>query len=300
MGPRPGWRLGLVLLGLTAGACGSTAPAHQPSLTDEVLAFVQRSQADHGGSYRRPDGAAAQRIASAVLSLGDGREEQARGQLAQVRYRERPLRSDPAVRLVIPATEPDPRGWGLYAVRRGGLAVAVEVPHPRADRQTETLGAQLAERLQAGYFLVAGARRDRDGGAADVAHESDSVFTAVHARIAERGLPAVQVHGFDPSSSPGNDVVVSPGSTPLSDLARRTADAVEAAGFVTCRVWRQACGPLEGRTNAQSEASLQAGVPFVHVEIVRAVRQDEARRADLLTALVTAARTAGAPPADGS
>lgn len=285
---------GLVLALLSGGlvACSGARPAGPPGVEQAVLAFVATSQADGGGDYRAPQEEPRRDLPQALLHLAAEREPEAAPLLARHGYRVEQARGS---RLVVPERVPDGRGWGLYAVRPGGAALAVEVPHPRADRLTEHLGAALAERTGAQHLLVAGARRDRDDGAADVAHEPDSLFAAVHAALAAEGLPAVQVHGFAASSSPGQDVVVSPGSAALTPLVQRLADAAEASGLRTCRAWQQDCGPLEGRTNVQSRASARAGAPFVHLEVTAAVREDAGRRAALVEALAAALL----PPAPG-
>ncbi len=272
---------------LAACSPGSAQPA---TLTEATLRYVDRAQGSDGGRYQQPGPRALEDLPRSVW-LTAQRGPSAEPLLERHGYTTRPAGESGRVRLLVPEDEPDERGWGLYAVRPGGRRVVVEVPHPRADLETERLGAQLAERLQAEYLLVAGARRDRSGGEADVAHREASVFAAVHASLAERGLPAVQLHGFAEESSPDNDVVVSPGGAALSPLVRRVATELDRGGFRTCRVWTRECGQLEGRTNVQSAASARA--PFAHVEVSRAVRDDRRER---LVAALAAAVDATVPP----
>ena len=263
-------------------------------MQDVVLSHVAAAIDGRGGDYRTPPRAARRDLTQAVLAVSDGRVDRATELLRRHDYR---LTESRGVTFVVPDRVPDGQGWGLYAVRPQGRPVVVEVPHPRADRFTEHLGAALAERLSASHLLVASARRDAGDGEADVAHRERSVFTAVHTALAERGLPAVQLHGFASSSSPGNDVVVSPGSAELTPLARRIARATERAGHRTCRAWREECGPLAGRRNAQGAASAEAGAAFVHVEVAAPVREDLERRRALVETLAAAVSDVVAMPA---
>ena len=281
-------RAATVLLGaVLLAACGVTDGDRPPGLERAVLDFVAASQQDGGGSYEAPGRRARQDVSDGVLALADGERDRARRLLERHGYRLAPA---DGVDLVVPEEVPDGRGWGLYAVRADGRAVAVEVPHPRADLRTEHLGAQLAEAVRAGHLLVAGARRDSDDRRADVAHQRDSLFALVHEQLAARRVPAVQVHGFASDSSPAHDVIVSPGTSELSPLARAVADRLDDAGLRTCRVWRSDCGPLEGRSNVQGAASEVAGTAFVHLEVSSRVRSDRDRTAVLVEAVADAVR----------
>lgn len=279
---------------LLAGALATACSSGPPGLEEEVLTFVVQSQESDGGRYEPPGRAAREDLVDAVLAVIDGRRDDARRLLERRDYRlaEAAGGSD----LVRPVQVPDERGWGLYAVRHRGRPVAVEVPHPRADLRTEHLGVALAERVEASLLLVAGARRDRDDGRADVAHQEDSLFAAVHEALTDRGLPAVQLHGYAQDSSPGNDVVVSAGPSEVGPLVRRAAERLEDAGLRTCRAWREDCGRLEGRTNVQGAASQAAGTPFLHLEVSRRVREDPDARAEVVAA-VGAAIVETVPPA---
>ena len=290
----PGLAAGL-LAGALLGACSGTDGAGALDLEEAVLDFVAASQAAGGGTYEAPgrlQGREWREISDGVLALGDGERALALRLLGRHGYR---LSEADGVDLVVPDEVPDGRGWGLYAVRAQGRDVAVEVPHPRADLRTEHMGAALAEAVAARHLLVAGARRDRDNGRADVAHEPDSLFSRVHEQLAARGVPAVQLHGYATSSAPDSDVIVSPGAAELSPLAREVADRLDDAGLRTCRVWSDACGPLQGRSNAQGAASKASGAPFVHLEVSGRVRQDRRRTEVVVEAVAAAVRAATLP-----
>lgn len=277
----------VLVAGAVLAACGTTEEDGPPGLEEAVLDFVAASQGEDGGDYEAPGRRERRDVSDGVLALADGERDRARRLLERHGYR---LSEADGVDLVVPAEVPDGRGWGLYAVRGQGRDVAVEVPHPRADVRTEHLGAALADAVAARHLLVAGARRDQDERRADVAHQERSLFALVHEQLAARGVPAVQVHGYAQDSSPDREVIVSPGAAELSPLVREIADRLDDAGLRTCRVWREDCGPLEGRTNVQGVASEAAGTPFVHLEVSSRVRKDRDRTALLVEAVADAVR----------
>lgn len=262
--------LGATVLVVTGTACSSSEPVRLDSrgLGAAVLAFVAAQQEDRS-AYERPSDSAARDLSRSVLALGTGDRDGAEELAAAHAYEVVELSSG---RLALaPQVLPDDRGWGLYVVDPTGADLAVEVPHPRADQDTERLGAELVEQVGARYLLVAGAfRRAADG--ADVAREPDAVFSLVHRALAEAGVPAVQLHGYAEDSLPTVDLIPSPGAADLSPLVRRIADAAEDEGFAVCRPWREDCGQLEGRRNVQGLASAGAGAVFVHLELTRDLR----------------------------
>ena len=262
--------------------CGAE-PVQLAGMTtaEAVQAFVEAQQGDGRRAYEQPPERAADRLASAVLALGGGRRQEAERLAGELSYRVVELADALAL---APERIPDDRGWGLYVVQPDGADLAVEVPHPRADLETETLGALLAERVGARYLLLAGAHRDAADEQADVAREAGSAFSVVHAALAGGRVPALQLHGFAAGSLPGVDVVVSPGASELSALARGVAEATELAGLQVCRAWQDSCGRLEGRSNAQGQASRDAGAAFVHLELTRDLRRAD-RRDEVLGAL---------------
>ena len=195
---------------------------------------------------------------------------------------------------VMAATEPgDERGWGMYI---GDYGVephqVIEVPHPNFDLDTELLGVQLHRLLPGSAVLIAGAHRKAANGLADVAHNANSLFNLVATALARRGLPQIQLHGFDDDSLPGTGVVVSGGSTRHTHLHEQIADRVEADGTVVCRAWQQSCGGLEGTTNVQGQAADSMGTVFAHIESDGTIRMDPQLR-DRLVAALAAAITAG-------
>jgi hypothetical protein len=197
-------------------------------------------------------------------------------------------------RFTMAATQPGAeRGWGLFIGDYGAQTrQVIEVPHPNFDLNTEILGVQLYRALPGSAVLIAGAHRRAANGTADVAHNANSLFNLVATELARKGLPQIQLHGFEDSSLPGADVVVSGGATPHTRLHEQMADHVEAGGMAVCRAWQQSCGNLEGTTNVQGQAADSMGTVFAHIESDGSIRMDAQRR-DRLVAALAAAVTAG-------
>ncbi|MEU1277135.1 hypothetical protein [Streptomyces sp. NPDC005805] len=243
---------------------------------------------DEDTGYRRPGREDRTAVAAGVGLLLDGRREQAAERLADVdmeirtvvdradgrRYAEVADRSESAR---------SPRGWGrVYVPLDSPARWSVQVPHPRADSGTEKLGVDVLRGAAGGVLVVAGAHREAGrGDASDVAHRRDTVFHAVCAELFRRGLPALQLHGFAPSSVPDHDMVASTGKGDAGRADGRVlADALRERDFTVCRAWVRDC-PLEGRSNVQGRAAAAAGTPFLHLELSRAARtrEDEGRAA---------------------
>ncbi|MGW4565228.1 hypothetical protein ACWEN3_23320 [Streptomyces sp. NPDC004561] len=268
-----------LLLQHTRSDAGRPAPEgdQRIDLARAVAGFTSRFSPGHG--YRQPAPADRQAIAEAVGLLLDGHRAQAQQRLAQEDFSLRTVvdavsgrhfaevadRTDDAV---------SPRGWGrLYLDLDHRPRWSVQVPHPVFDRGTEQLGVRVLRGSPGGVLIIAGAHRKAgEGNAADVAHRADSVFSAVCAELARRGMPGVQLHGFAASAAPGYDAITSTGTgtTGLGD-GRRLADALRAQGLSVCEAWARSC-PLEGTQNVQGHIADADHVPFLHVELSPVVR----------------------------
>ncbi|GGX61098.1 hypothetical protein [Streptomyces hiroshimensis] len=282
-------------------------PTGTVDLARHITDYTDGITAD--GSYRIPTERERRAVADGVRALLDGDCAAAARRLSAVGYAVRTLAdstggdSTGGARYaeIADATREGEarRGWGrVYVDLRGPARWQVQVPHPSADQRTEQLGIGLLRGAPGGVLVLAGAHRAADSGdgpdAADVAHRRDSVFAAVSDALADRRLPAVQVHGFADSSLPDHDVVVSPGKGEEGlPSARRLSAAYRAQGMRVCEVWERYCGRLEGRTNVEGEYAEQAGVPFLHVEHNRRVRDDDELVAKAVRALVEVAKTWG-------
>jgi hypothetical protein len=272
--------------GKTRQSTGDPVPAQEETLTAQIAAFTANLHA--GQPYRAPkateretgeqgfsallDGAASPELAELGFSVQDGVDEKTG----------RPY--------TLAMNEPDSeRAWGLYLIDRSAPAsLVVEVPHPASDLRTELFGLAYFRQAPGAVMLMAGAHRRADENRGDVAHEENSMFHVFAAALARRGLPQVQLHGFDDQSMPGKDFVLSPGATDAGAPAKRAADNLSAAGFVVCRAWTEPCKELEGTTNVQGKAAVAEGTMFLHVEMNRTVREDEQRRAVVVKALADA------------
>jgi hypothetical protein len=187
------------------------------------------------------------------------------------------------------ANGPGDRAWGILVLDRAApLRYAVQVPHPLADIDTESIGLDLFRRVPGSILMIAGAHRRAAGDRADVAHNEGSLYQVLSIGLADRGIPQVQVHGFADASLPGTDAVVSTGTRTANGLAERTASHLTGGRFVTCVAWAQRCGQLAATTNVQGRAATARGTVFVHVELNNGVRTDPARRLVAVRALAAA------------
>lgn len=259
----------------------------QADLSASISQFVQAQPQDSG--YRAPTQTERGTVADGVRRILDGRPEAAVDVLAQVGYSVR-RHSDSATKrsfFEVYDTTNEPRGWGRVLVDTGAkVQLAVEVPHPRADLDSELLGVELFRKVAGSVLVVAGAhRKAAPDKRADMAHTDDSVFEAVHEVLVARKLPVMQLHGFANSSAPDNDLVVSSGPNLHGPLADRVADRLESGGFTVCRPWVTRCPGLEATTNAQALWAAAHGGEFVHVEVSRDNRDSEEDRDRVVSAL---------------
>ncbi len=179
-----------------------------------------------------------------------------------------------------PGTE---RAWGAVVLDgTGPPRRVIEVPHPKADRLTAWLGLQLFHAAPGSALLLAGTHRDAGGGAADVAHRTDSMFHAFAGVLAEHAPVELQPHGYAAASLPGVDAVVSPGAGKPDTAHVALRDALVAKGF---RVRPEWTGKLDGATNMQGAAAAARGTPFLHLELAPAARADPAARAAVVDAV---------------
>jgi hypothetical protein len=258
-------------------------------LRHEVARFVSALRED--ARYRPPDPHERQVLGNAVDRLAQHGRDALGGIAEELRPLGYTVRTGTEARtgrdLVLLINEPKTeRGWGLYAVDLTRPAtVVVEVPHPAFDLRTETLGVDLFTSGPSAVLAVSGTHRRVADGAGDVAHRADSMFQAVTDQLAARGLPQVQLHGFDDGSLPGVDVVLSSGATGASPALPGVATRLSDAGLRVCEAWHTDCGELEGRRNQQGIAAAARGTTFVHVELSRTVREDAGRTAAVVGAL---------------
>ncbi|BCL15096.1 hypothetical protein [Micromonospora sagamiensis] len=283
----------------TATGWGRDEPKTQPAradldpaqVVDELTAGLSRT-----GPYRDPDADERSRARRAARLLIDHPDDRARQEelFAGLGFGAW-HGTDPATGrpfTIFLADGSDERTWGALVLdRSAGARQVVQVPHPSFDLDTEKVGLALHRRLPGSVLLVAGAHREAAGGAADVAHNGDSLFHTLAVEFARRGLDQVQLHGFADRNLEGADAVVSTGSAPRSQVAGRIAEGLSRSGLNTCRAWSRKCGQLEGTRNAQGRASAGLDSAFVHLELSWSVRRDAVGRD--LVAQVLAERLRG-------
>ncbi|MEW2156240.1 hypothetical protein AB0950_13235 [Streptomyces sp. NPDC007189] len=275
--------------------------AARVDLAREVADYTSRFGPGHG--YLPPGRADREDIAAAIGLLLDGQRAPAERRLAARDFTVRTIVDRPTGRRYAEVADRTdsavaPRGWGrVYLDLDHRPSWSVQVPHPGFDLGTEQLGVRVLRGSPGGVLVIAGAHRKAGAGnSADVAHRTDTVFHAVCAELARRGMPGVQLHGFAASAVPGYDVVASTGAGSAGRQdGRELADALRGRGFRVCRAWARSC-PLEGRTNMQGKVADADHVPFLHVEFSPEVRAGggPAERAAAAIAAVTG-RWAGEP-----
>ncbi|MER7583304.1 hypothetical protein [Kitasatospora sp. NPDC097691] len=283
-----------------AGRPRAVRPAPSGPAPVDLAARVDEYTADFAsdGPYAAPDAAQRRAVADGVLGALDGQSEQAGRALARVGYRLTEFTEAATGRRVAEiadGTADGARGWGrVYLDLSARPNWSVQVPHPVSDARTEALGVELFRAAPGGVLVLAGAhRRAGADGSSDVAHRSDTVFAAVVEALTGRGLPGIQVHGFDEGSLPGQDAVVSSGTGPAGPAAELTAAGLGRAGYAVCRAWRDKCGQLEGTTNVEGRFAAGVGVPWLHVELGNGLRTEPARRAVVAGVLAETARSWG-------
>lgn len=187
-------------------------------------------------------------------------------------------------------------GNGLYAAR--GLsnsrpALVIQIPHPVADKHTETMGTQLFAETSAQLFMLAGAHRNA-GDDSDVAHSGDTTFAAVNDAVVQSGTTVIQLHGFSSAKHDDyGDVVLSSTVDDPSPLVRRLAQDLTANGFDTCVYNGKKCKALGATTNVQAAQARAVGADFIHIEVDRDIRDSSSKRAELVRVIGQTLRSAG-------
>lgn len=177
------------------------------------------------------------------------------------------------------------RTWGTVVLDGSGPPRRViAVPHPIADRLTAWLGLELFRAMPGSALLMAGTHRRAGGGAADVAHRTDSMFHAFAEVLAEHAPAELQPHGYAAATLPEYDAIVSPGCATLTGAHEALRDALSAQGF---RVRPEWTGPLDGATNVQGAAAAARGSAFLHLELAPAPRRDPGARAAIVAAVAS-------------
>ncbi|MFF2410145.1 hypothetical protein [Streptomyces sp. NPDC058092] len=269
---------------------GQTSPAARDGydLARRITDFT-RDTVGHS-HYQRPLRAQRRTVAEGVGLFLDGHRAEAGRRLAEVDFGIRTFTDTGTGRRfaeIADRAAEARRGWGRVYVDLGtAVRWSVQVPHPVADARSEQLGIGVLRARPGGVLVLAGAHRNAgEGDRADVAHRSDTVFDVVCDELVARRLPGLQVHGFADATEPDYDVIASTGKGDQGrTAARRTAAALRQKGFDVCQAWSRRCA-LEGRSNEQGRRAAADGVPFLHMEFSRSVRDDENRMRQAVAAL---------------
>ncbi|MEU9236036.1 hypothetical protein [Streptomyces subrutilus] len=269
------------------GGTPPSDPGPSPSPAGDLEHRISRFTAGFAedGGYRTPTEQERRAFVAAVAHLLEGDPEAARAGLTEIDFTLRTV-TDAAngrryAEVADSASESGhtTRGWGrVYVDLDGPARWSVQVPHPVADARTEQLGARVLRGAPGGVLVLAGAHRDAgEDGAADVAHRDDSVFHAVVDELTRRNLPGVQLHGFADESFRGRDAVVSTGrgDSAVADAERLTA-ALRRDGLDVCTAYSARC-KLSGRENEQGRAAADRRSRFLHLELNKTVRGDDAK-----------------------
>ncbi|WP_461026297.1 hypothetical protein [Streptomyces sparsus] len=261
-------------------------------LRSRILDYTSELKPD--GDYTPPDDEQRKQVARGVGRLLDGDAREAERLLSPLGLGTTRLTDTDTGRRYdeVAATGEGPStGWGrLYVTADARLGWSAQVPHPVADRNTEDLGVELLEGNPGGALVLAAAhRRAGDDGAADVAHREDSAFHAVVVELQKRGVPGVQLHGFEDSDKRPYDAVVSTGAaeSTVGEVVA-LADRMEGDGLRVCRAWSARC-PLEGTKNVQGRDAQRQHATFVHLELAPHARDDgrhAKKAADALSGLL--------------
>jgi hypothetical protein len=279
---------GLVLYLLPTGTRKDDTPeAASTDLLSEVQQFSQGMSAETG--YTRPTQAERTAISTGVQRVLDNAPNEAKDVLAAVGYTisERVDTATQRRYHEISDNAGNSRGWGRVVIDTSESArLGIEVPHPKADQDSESLGVELFRKAPGSVLVIAGAhRRAAENRVADMAHTTTSVFQDLHELLVRRRVPVVQLHGFQNETAPDSDVVVSAGPPLSSPLALRTAQRLESAGLSVCKPWVTGCPGLEATTNVQARYSDEQKAEFVHVEVSRDIRDSPSARDQVASVL---------------
>ncbi|MEV7613866.1 hypothetical protein [Streptomyces sp. NPDC089799] len=267
------------------------ASADAVDLEKRIAGFTQ-SFGERGG-YRIPTERERHAVAGGVALVLDGRMDEARARLAEVDFAVQPIKDSVSGRRFAEVADAAARsdganrGWGrVYVDLDAKPAWIVQVPHPVADQNTERLGAQVLRGAPGGVLVLAGAHRNAaEGGAADVAHRTDSVFHDVIGELMNRRLPGLQLHGFANSSIPEFDAVVSTGAGDRAvSEAKLLSRELDERGLDVCRAYTRKCR-LSGSSNEQGLLAAEEKLGFLHLEIARRNRISDGRLGEVAQAI---------------
>jgi hypothetical protein len=161
-------------------------------------------------------------------------------------------------------------GAGFYALRAKGLGVCIQAPHAFFDEGTGDLALATFAELHASCLCTNSVHRRE----VDVAHAEQSLFLAATEGLLDaQKWPVVQLHGFAVDSQP-KDVaaIVSEGTQKTATSARlKNSFRLEPRRVL---VYPRDTKALGGTKNVEGARAHAAGVPFLHIEMSRSLREE--------------------------
>jgi hypothetical protein len=278
----------LVVLLLVAGAIviASRPRAHDQVVTTSgdleayVRSFVGQLPRAETNGYQQPTPEQRSQMQSAFVALSGGRLDEALAIAAPLRYDvvsytdEATGRTLAMLQEVRNADGSWPHAWGLYMVDPSSRSpLLVEVAHPVDDIDTPLVGVATFRKADARGLFIAGASRFADpGDIADVAHDSFSMFEAVHEAALTPASIVFEPHGFEVNAHVDvGDMVISSGTDQPDPVARDAARALAKDGYRVC-LYEGACSGLGATTNVQGASTRARGAQFLHIEMTMAIR----------------------------
>jgi hypothetical protein len=255
--------------------------------------FVRRMPGPHSDGYVQPSPDEQSTMAAAARAIEDGRPQDADQLVGPLGYRVlRFLDSDTGRNLVaLEPSSPAAPAWGMYVFAPDApTTLIVEVPHPFDDLDTATVGVETFRAADGEALFIAGASRYAAAdGIADMAHDSYTVFGAIHEAMLTSASVVFEPHGFETSGHPtGGDAVVSSGTDAPGAIARSVAETLKRSGYIVCLFDGGNCGDLGGTTNAQGQSARAAGATFLHLELSLRMRRSRGARVSIARAVEAA------------
>lgn len=288
----------LIVLLLLAGAGRSAFyPAvkyESGDLGAEIDSFVERMPESDSEAYDKPTSSQRETMAEAFEAIEAGELSQAASLVNPLEYDVVQYEDTATGRTYTMLSERRradgswAHAWGLYIFSPESTSNSIiEVVHPLSDLRSEKVGLETFRKADARYLFVSGAhRRANTEEMADVAHAGTSIFERLHRVALESATVVFQPHGFSKEEHPEyGEMVISSGTDNPSPLAENLHHALREMGFDARLYEGEAYSELGATTNVQGVSTRTTGVDFLHLEVTRAIREDERSR-ELLTNMV--------------
>ena len=288
----------VLMLGLGAqpqeALSATTVKTASGDLAARVNSFVAAIPGKSTGAYDVPTSSERATMASAFDAIESGNLSRAASLVNPLKYDVVQYKDTVTGRTFVMLAERRnadgswPHAWGMYVFSPKATSdTSVEVDHPVADWNTEDVGVETFRKANAEDLFVAGAHRYANSdGSADVAHAGAAVFEEIHKAAVESETKVFQPHGFSQADHPDyGEAVVSAGTAPPTQLAQDVHGALRVAGFDARLYDGVSYSDLGATTNVQGKSARALGADFLHVETIKPIRDDPARRALLTTTL---------------